>query len=179
MKRSKNKIDRSRLLYLLLFVVSALLLFSPFYFKYNLSNLKSLGLLGIALFNFISSSTIFFPAPGFIVTGIGGKLFNPVLVALFSSSGSSLGESVGFIFGYSSKKITNSERHILDFLARLFHHKYTPFLIVLLAFIPNPFFDALGIAAGAALFPIKKFLAFVFIGRLARDLIVAYVGSTI
>jgi len=63
-------------------------------------------------------------------------------------------------------------------LYRIVHHKHGSLLIVLFAFVPNPFFDAIGIVAGLALYPLRRFLMLVFIGRLARDLIVAYVGST-
>ena len=103
-----------------------------------------------------------------------------MLVAIASSAGSTLGESVGFIFGHSSRKITHPRDHtFMNSLYKIIHHKHGSLLIILFAFIPNPFFDAIGILAGLALYPLRKFLALVFIGRLARDLIVAYIGSTI
>src|SRR3989344_4774554 len=72
--RRKNKaaILQSKLFYAILFLLSSLLLFSPIFFKFDLNSLKSLGIAGVFLFNFISSSTLFFPAPGFLATGIGG-----------------------------------------------------------------------------------------------------------
>ena len=180
--RRKNKptILESKLFYAILFLLSALLLFSPIYLKLDFETLKSFGILGVAIFNFVSSSTLFFPAPGIVATGIGGALYNPILVALASSVGSTLGESVGFVFGHSSRKITHPRDHtFMNSLYKIIHHKHGPLLIILLAFIPNPFFDAVGIVAGLALYPLRKFLALVFVGRLARDLIVAYIGSTI
>lgn len=180
--RRKNKptILESKLFYAILFLLSALLLFFPIYLKLDFETLKSFGILGVAIFNFLSSSTLFFPAPGIVATGIGGALYNPILVALASSTGSTLGESVGFVFGHSSRQITHPHDHtFMNSLYKIIHHKHGPLLIIFLAFIPNPFFDAVGILAGLALFPLRKFLALVFIGRLARDLIVAYIGSTI
>ena len=180
MAKSKPKILENKLFYAILFLFSALLLFSPLYFRIDLQSLKSLGILGVAILNFISSSTLFFPVPGFLATGIGGSLYNPLLVAIASSAGSTLGESVGFIFGHSSRKITHPKDHtFMESLYKIIHHKHGSLLIILLAFIPNPFFDAVGIVAGLALYPLRKFLALVFVGRLARDLIVAYIGSTI
>ncbi|OGH17171.1 MAG: hypothetical protein A3C30_03240 [Candidatus Levybacteria bacterium RIFCSPHIGHO2_02_FULL_40_18] len=179
MAKRKPKILENKLFYAILFLVSALLLFSPLYFKFDFETLKSLGILGVAIFNFVSSSTLFFPAPGIVATGIGGALYNPVLVALASSVGSTLGESVGFLFGHSTRKITHPRDHtFMASLYRIVHHKHGSLLIVLFAFVPNPFFDAIGIVAGLALYPLRRFLMLVFIGRLARDLIVAYVGST-
>lgn len=180
MIRREPKILKSKLVYAVLFLLSALLLFSPLYLKLDLATLKSLGIFGVALINFVSSSTLFFPTPGFLATGIGGALYNPILVAIASSIGSTFGESVGFIFGHSGRKISHPMKHgILENLYKIIHHKHGSFLIILLAFIPNPFFDAVGIVAGLALYPLKKFLVLVFIGRFARDLIVAYVGSRI
>jgi membrane protein YqaA with SNARE-associated domain len=181
MRRKNNKqVFEHRVLYTLLFLFSALLLIAPLYLKYDFESLKSLGILGIGIFNFISSSTLFFPAPGIVVTGIGGAFYNPILVALAAAIGSSLGETVGFIFGHSSRKITHPKDHtFMESLYKLIHHKHGYLLIILLAFIPNPFFDAAGIIAGLALFPLKKFLLLVFIGRFARSIIVAYIGSNI
>jgi len=181
MKRTRRpEVLENKLFYAVLFLISALLLFSPLYLKLDLNSLKSLGILGIAIFNFVSSSTLFFPAPGIVATGIGGALYNPILVALASSVGSTLGESVGFIFGHSSRKITHPRDHtFMESLYRIIHHKHGSILIAVLAFIPNPFFDAVGIAAGLALYPLRKFLMIVFIGRFARDIIVAYIGSNI
>lgn len=179
-KRRQPKILESKLFYAILFLLSALLLFSPLFFRLDLESLKSFGILGVAVLNFISSSTLFFPAPGFLATGIGGALYNPILVAIAASTGSTLGESVGFIFGHSSRKISHPKDHtFLESLYKIIHHKHGPFLIVALAFIPNPFFDAVGIVAGLALFPLRKFLMLVFIGRFARDLIIASVGHSL
>lgn len=180
MAQKKSKILESKLFYAVLFFVSALLLFSPLYLKLDFETLRSLGILGVALFNFVSSSTLFFPLPGIVATGVGGSLYNPLLVAIASSVGSTLGESIGFIFGHSGRKITHPKDHtFMESLYKIIHHKHGSLLIILLAFIPNPFFDAVGILAGLALYPLRKFLTLVFIGRFARDLIVAYVASTI
>lgn len=178
MQKSQKDNDRKkRLLYVAIFFFTSVLLISPLIFGYNIRDLKSFGLVGIALINFFSSATLFLPAPGFLAVGVGGNIYNPLLVAFMAALGSTLGESVGFLFGYSSKKLTASQQHILDSIEKFFHHKYTGVLIVLMAFIPNPIFDAVGIVAGISLFPFKKFLILVFIGRFLRDIIIAYAGQ--
>ncbi|OGH12730.1 MAG: hypothetical protein A2776_01895, partial [Candidatus Levybacteria bacterium RIFCSPHIGHO2_01_FULL_40_10] len=139
----------------------------------------SFGLLGIGILNFVSSASLFFPAPGIVATGIGGAHFNPLLVALFSASGSAMGESVAFAFGYSSTKLTNSEKHILSIFTKLFHHKHTTLLIFLFAFVPNPFFDVMGILAGVSHYSLRRFLFIVFAARFMRDTIVAFIGSQV
>ncbi len=179
MKKKKSNIAENRLFHALIFLFSAILLFSPLFFRFDLENIKSFGLFGLGIISFISSSSLF-PAPSFLVAGIGGTLYNPFLVAIISSIGSTLGEGVGFFFGYSTKKISHPHSNkFLDWITKLIHHKHGALVIVALSFIPNPFFDVVGIIAGIALFPLKKFLMFVFIGRFARDLIIAYIGSTL
>ena len=178
---NKNKIPQSdnkkKYIYIFLFVISALLLVSPLVLGFNFGFFRSLGLVGITLINFFSSATLFLPTPGFLAIGLGGKLYNPLLVAFLSALGSSLGEIVGFTFGYSTKKISPSQQNILDKIEKLFKHKYAPFFIIFLSFIPNPFFDAIGIVAGISLYPLKKFILLVFIGRFFRDIIIAYAGQ--
>lgn len=178
-KQKQNNLNKQKLLYIGIFLLSAFFLLSPLFFKVDIGNLKHLGILGVALFNFAASSTLFFPAPGILATGIGGSLYNPILVALAASIGSTIGESVGFAFGHSSRKLGSGKHKMIDNLLSKYLHKYGGLVIFLLAFIPNPFFDAVGILAGLTLYPLKKFILFVFLGRLTRDLIVAYVGSTI
>ncbi len=171
------KDSQKRYIYLLLFVLSAFILISPLLFGFDWGFFKSLGLIGITLINFLASATLFLPAPGFLAIGIGGTIYNPILVAFLSALGSTLGEIVGFTFGYTSKKMTSSQQNILDKIEKLFKNKYIPIIIVAIAFIPNPFFDAIGIVAGASLYPLKRFLILVFIGRFLRDLIIAYAGQ--
>ena len=173
MKKSNNN---NKFIFVFLLILSSLLLISPLFFHFNFGFFKSFGLVGITLINFFASATVFLPAPGFLVIGYGGKFYNPLLVAALSALGSSLGEIVGFTFGYSTKKITRANHKIFKKISQIFHHKYAPLIIIFFAFIPNPFFDAIGIVAGASLYNVRKFLILIFIGRFLRDLIIAYLG---
>lgn len=177
MKKEKQNRTGSKVIYIAVFAAAGLLLFVPVFLRLDFFELKTLGLPGIALINFFSSSTLFLPAPGLLATGIGAQFYNPILVALASAIGSTLGEGVGYAFGYSSRQLTASQKHILDRFTKILHHKHTAILIFLFAFIPNPIFDAVGILAGSALFPLRKFLVIVFAGRLLRDVIFTFIVS--
>jgi uncharacterized membrane protein YdjX (TVP38/TMEM64 family) len=48
--------------------------------------------------------------------------------------------------------------------------------IMILAFIPNPAFDVVGIIAGALRLPVPKFLWGTFLGKFIRALLLAYGG---
>ena len=49
--------------------------------------------------------------------------------------------------------------------------------ILVMAFIPNPFFDLTGIAAGILKMPVWKFLFWAFIGKFFKMLLIALAGA--
>lgn len=140
--------------------------------------LKQFGLLGIFLANFLGSASMFLPAPSFVSVVIGGNMYPPLIVAFIATTGSALGEAVGFIFGLSTQKMTNFKKHkILYNLLNFIFQKYGFWIIIIFSAIPNPLFDGVGILAGLTSFSLKRFLVAVFIGRLIRNIALAYVGS--
>jgi uncharacterized membrane protein YdjX (TVP38/TMEM64 family) len=50
---------------------------------------------------------------------------------------------------------------------------------MLLAFIPNPAFDLVGIAAGALKIPFYQFIFWCWIGKVLKMLVFAYLGDII
>ncbi|OIP57443.1 MAG: hypothetical protein COX79_01650 [Candidatus Levybacteria bacterium CG_4_10_14_0_2_um_filter_36_16] len=177
---SKKLITNRQLLFFLIAILSVAIMLLPLFYNVQLKQFRSLGLIGIVLINFFGSATVFLPTPAIVSVGIGGTLYNPIFVAMASAVGSSLGETVGFVFGYSSKKVINQEEKRLIYkLFKYVFHKHGSWLIITLSFIPNPIFDAVGIFAGVAQYPIKKFLLFVFIGRFLRDIMIAFFFSRI
>ncbi|OGH12088.1 MAG: hypothetical protein A2857_03125 [Candidatus Levybacteria bacterium RIFCSPHIGHO2_01_FULL_36_15] len=179
-KFTLSSIYKQKVLFGLLFVASTAIILLPLFFRTIFEGFKTLGLLGIMLINFLGSATILVPAPSIISVGVGGNLYNPLLVALFASLGASLGETVGFLFGYSSKKVLNVENHkILYHLNKFTFKKYGSVAIFVFSFIPNPFFDGIGIIVGMSSYSLKKFLFIVFMGRLLRNILVALLGSAL
>lgn len=87
------------------FGVAILVIALAVIFKDRLAELENLGLLGIMLINFLASATIFFPAPAIATVVVGGAVYNPLTVAVFSSFGSALGDIVGFLLGHSGKNL--------------------------------------------------------------------------
>lgn len=139
----------------------------------------SLGLLGLFILNFVSSATLFVSAPSIFAVIAGGAIYSPILVALVSSLGSASGDMLGFILGISGRKILNHKLHKklwFKVLSGSFE-KYGKYIIIILAFIPNPLFDSIGIIAGVFKFSPVKFFLLVFIGRLVRYYMLARFGS--
>jgi len=175
--KKKTPPKYTKLIPVIIFIASTLFMLLPLFTKDIFAPFRALGLASLFFINFLSSATIFLPTPGIVSVAVGGNLYNPLAVALLAAVGSALGEGVGFLFGYSSKEIFNHKRHHLFFhLTRFIFEKYAKFIIPLVAFIPNPLVDGLGIFAGMAAYPPRKFLLLVFIGRFTRNLLIAYAG---
>lgn len=165
--------------YILIFLISLVLVFLPFYFSNELENLKSLGLLGLFLINFFGNATVFLPAPAIVSVVAAGSIYNPLVVALVSSLGGTAGEMVGFILGHSGKKIFVKNHHFLFLILMDLFKSYGTIIIFIAALIPNPFFDAMGVLAGFLHYSPKKFFIVTFFGRILRNLALSFFGSTI
>lgn len=176
--KETNSIYRNKLLLITVFAISTFLMLLPLFFKVQFREFASLGLLGVFIISFLGSATILLPAPALLAVGIGASLYNPFFVILVSTVGSALGESTTFLFGHSSKEIIGIKNHKIVFkFLRFLLLKYGIFIIPIFSFIPNPFFDGLGIVAGIIGFPIKKYLILTFIGRLLRNILIVFIGN--
>jgi len=138
--------------------------------------LKSFGYIGIFLISLISTSTIFLPAPLYLIIVAASTLgMNPILIALTSGFGMALGELTSYFIGLGGNKLIE-ERHkkaVRKF--EIFFKKYGFVAIVVTAFVPFPF-DIVGISAGIGRYEIKKFLIAAFIGRFFKALLLAMLG---
>lgn len=167
----------SKIFLVALFLMSSILLFLPFIFDIDLKSLTAFGLTGLFLINLFGSATLFMPAPAILSVAVAGATMNPLLVAIVAAVAGALGESVAYLFGYSSKEVLNLKKHkrIYKYSQVIVHWK-KGVLIPFFAFFPNPLFDGLGILAGISDFPLKRFMVYVFLGRLVRNIGIAYLG---
>jgi membrane protein YqaA with SNARE-associated domain len=162
-----------------IFVLSILLSVVFYEYKDFFKHASSLGLLGLLIINFVSSATFFVSAPAFLTIIAGGNLYSPILVGGVAAIGACLGDMIGFLFGHSSRRLMKKslDRHrAIRFLEKHFH-RHGGLIIFLLAIIPNPFFDAVGILAGVVNYPPKKFFIIMLIGRFLRYWALAQIGS--
>lgn len=139
----------------------------------------SLGLLGIFLINFASSATFFVSGPAFLTVIAGGSIYPPLVVALIASLGAAFGDMISFFLGYSGRSLTEhklKKKLWFTILEDLFK-AYGSVFVFVIAIIPNPFFDALGLIAGIFGFKPLKFFVLIFLGRVARFIILALIGA--
>lgn len=163
--------------WVILFIVSVAIVISAFIFQSELEHVRSLGLLGIFLANLIGSLTIFIPAPGIVTVIAGGIVYPPLLVGLVATLGSSFGDMLAFVVGISGKKVfLKKEFKVYTWLVYLMR-QFGAVTIFVLAFFPNPIFDAVGIIAGAVGYSPYKFFLWIFLARLSRNILLAFFGA--
>jgi uncharacterized membrane protein YdjX (TVP38/TMEM64 family) len=126
----------------------------------------------------ISSATLFLPVPGLAITTLVGSLINPLAVGIVAGVGQTLGEMTGYMAGYSGQGLVERTKAYERIEGWMKHNEFGGELVVfVLALIPNPLFDAAGMAAGALRFPAWKFLLAAGIGKIIKNIIFAYGGS--
>lgn len=163
----------------LIFLASIALIVLSFVFRDHLAQFKSLGLFGIFLVNFLGNATVFLPAPAIAFVFVGGALYPITLVALVSAIGASLGDMIGFFLGHSGKHVLFGKgEHILYNVLKAYFKRFGDLIVFVFALIPNPFFDGIGIVAGAFSYSPIRFFIILFLGRLLRDLLLASLGAS-
>ncbi len=164
-----------RLLLLLVVIALSLWLVSV---REHAAKLSQFGYPGIMLINAITSGTVLIPMPGVIVTYTLGGVFNPLLVALAAAAGAALGELSGYAAGVSGQAVVGNMHLYNRMLARMRQHtRATMLVLVIMAAIPNPAFDLVGIAAGTLRVPLLRFFLSAFAGNLVKMLAFAYAGA--
>ena len=134
------------------------------------------GYLVVFVVTFLSSATIFIPAPGLAIVIAAATQWNPAIVAIVASIGDTLGEFIGYTAGYFGTKLIVT-RHIAAYdRAVVWMQRYGIWAIFLFALIPLMLFDLVGLAAGALRVRPWKFLLACWGGRLPRAFFLAYVG---
>ena len=192
----KGRKTRIGLGLLVLFAVlgpSMILLVVPEWFNLDEENLKGLGYVGVFVANLASTVTVFIPVPG--LTALGqvlildqGQTLNPVLVGLAGGTGMALGEITAYIAGVYGGQMAAGHTlpgprwtsrlvaQAISVIDRLMD-RWGMLTLFVLAVIPNPVFEIAGITAGAARMPFGRFMGAVFVGKVTRGIILAFLGA--
>jgi membrane protein YqaA with SNARE-associated domain len=144
------------------------------YSSRSLEHVSTLDYLGVFIISLISSATLFIPAPSWIFVVNMGRILNPYLVGLAAGLGAGIGEITGYIAGKGVSYLIKEERYN-KYKDRI--KKNDLLAIGILAFIPNPLFDAAGLAAGSLRIKLWRFIVPCIIGRTLRYILLAYLGE--
>lgn len=137
--------------------------------------LEAFGYPGVFILSVLANATVLLPAPGLLIVFTFGAVFHPLWVAVAAGLGATVGEISGYLAGFSGQAIIEDMAIYKKLVVWM--KKYGGVTILVMAFIPNPFFDLTGIAAGALRLPIWKFLSWAVVGKILKMLLVAYAGA--
>jgi uncharacterized membrane protein YdjX (TVP38/TMEM64 family) len=171
-KKSSFFTNLLRVLALLLVVGITVYIYS---IRDRVEEFSAFGYPGIFLIALLANATILIPAPGIAIIYAMGAIFNPLGVGLAAGTGGAIGELSGYLAGFSGQAVI--ERTDIYDRIQPWVNRYGGWAILVLSAIPNPFFDAAGIAAGIAKMPIRTFLFFVWIGQLIKMTLFAVAGK--
>jgi membrane protein YqaA with SNARE-associated domain len=153
-----------------------------FYFSANVESLKNYGYAGLFLINIIGAASILLPSPAAASVVGGGALLNDFLgvpafiwVGLVAGLGEAIGEFSGYAAGYGGRVLIE-ERPSYARIHSWMERRGT-LTMFLLSTIPNPLFDAAGLAAGAVRMPIGRFFGAVLAGKIIKDTWMAAAGG--
>ncbi len=130
-------------------------------------NIETVGYTSIWFIAFIGAALVFAPvgALGAVCVTVAVDL-DPFMVALVAASAEAVGELTGYLAGMGGKAIFDRNKFYLRF-KNLFS-RYASLTLLFGSAVPNPLFDVMGVAAGSILYPVKRFLLLVFIGKVVK-----------
>ncbi|NDJ35040.1 MAG: VTT domain-containing protein [Chloroflexi bacterium] len=138
----------------------------------SLTRFSELAYAGAFLAMIVGNATILLPVPGLIVIFALGGTLQPVWVGLAGGAGAALGEMTGYAAGFGGSPMIDKESPLYEWMAR-----FGLALVIVLAIIPNPFFDAAGVIAGAMRITWWQFLLTAWLGKTIQALLVALAGA--
>ena len=144
-----------------------------FTFRHRLPSPETVAYPAVFLLSFIGSASVVIPVPGILSVCSGGALLNPLFIGLVAGVAEAMGESTGYLAGYSGRGMLRNNR---------MYQRIQPWMqrrgwIAVLVFsaVPNPLFDLVGVAAGATHTPLWQFFGAAWIGKTVKSTAVAYV----
>ncbi len=141
----------------------------------QIKKLQTFGYLGAFVVMLVGNATIILPAPGLTIVFALGSVLNPVLVGLAAGAGAALGELTGYLAGFSGRAAI--ENYAIYRRFERWMQRHGLFALLVLATIPNPFFDIAGVIAGALRFAWWRFLLVAWCGKTAQGILVALAGN--
>ncbi len=150
-------------------VLAAALSIVVFIYRDKIGSVSGVGYLGLFLLCFLANATVLLPSPSLMIAASAALIMNPVLVALTAAAGSSLGELVGYACGQVGQDLSPKFKKLLDSMTKKIHKDVL--IVFILALLPLPLFDIVGIYSGGTKMNLLKFYAACFIGKFLKILV--------
>lgn len=171
---ARDKILRPLLVMLVLAVVLGLFFFQKTH-PDIVDEWKNYGYLGAFLASLIANASIILPIPGLLIIFSLGGILNPLLLGLSSGIAAAIGETTGYLAGYSGQAIAKrSEKYETMVTLTKKWGTLAVFIFTLIPFLP---FDIVGITAGILRFRFWKYFLICWVGRTMLYAFVAWAGA--
>ncbi len=136
--------------------------------------LGAYGYLGVFVLTLLSSATIVIPSPALGTAFLAGTALNPWLVGLVAGIAAAIGETTGYVAGYSGSNMATESR----FYPRVesWVQQWGFVTVFVLAAVPSPLIDLAGIAAGTLRMRFRAYIIACMAGKTLRFIGVAWLG---
>ena len=155
------------------FGFSTAIAFALIYSSDFIGRIGNWGYLGIFFVQVMNSATIVLPAPGHAYTFAIGASLNPMIIGVVGGLGASIGELTGYLLGSTGRHLLTGGRWYGRFESVA--NRWAGPALFTIAALPFPF-DIGGVWAGAARYPVWKFLALVTAGKVIKVTMIAGAG---
>jgi membrane protein YqaA with SNARE-associated domain len=147
-----------------------------FIYRDKVQGLGNYGYLGAFLVSLITRATVVLPVPGIVVLFALGATLNPVLVGLVAAFGSIIGEMTGFIIGFGGSEAIPKKNKVYLRLEG-WMKRWGSWTVFVVAAVPLPLFDVVGLISGALRFPVWKFFLAGWAGKSIKMVVLVVAGA--
>lgn len=113
-----------------------------------------------------------------IIVGLAGTVANPLVVGIVAGIATSIGELTTYFIGLGGEKVISKKKKEgkrYKWATEKFK-KWGFWAVIVFAFTPLPM-DLIGVIAGGLKYNLKKFFLGTLIGKIPRNIIIAYFGA--
>jgi len=125
----------------------------------------------------VGTAAIVVPVPYIAAVVAAGSYLNPITIGLVGGLAAAIGEMTGYIGGMTGRVLLPQNRWTA--LIERGMLRFGTGVVFIGALVPNPFFDAIGLVAGAGRFPVALFMPACFLGKAIRLALLAAFGSAL
>ena len=133
-----------------------------------------MGYLTVFGLSIATNAVLFLPSGRGAIMVAAALVLNPLAVAVLTGLGGALGEITGYALGRSSRRLSKKAAFPGWLSRHAENHMGVTLMVV--SIIPNPFVDAIGIVAGRMGYPLRLFLVYSIIGKIAQSIVFVYVA---
>lgn len=139
----------------------------------RLESLGNWGYVGVAAVEFGNSAMLAIPTPSYAYTFAMGSILNPFAIGVIGGVFAMLGELIGYYLGHKGSAILPDSPRVERF--KSWTSRWGTVALFWFALLPVPF-DIAGIWAGAAHYPLVRFIPVVALGKAIKITMIALAG---